>query len=107
MVLVLSYLLAVILTVALAIVLYPIAAVFWILGLFGKISDKMFKFTKKAISRLWKDLKESKNPEKEEEKQTDTIEWVCDCGSKNNGNFCATCGKPKPVADVVITPPQE
>lgn len=26
-------------------------------------------------------------------------EWVCGCGAKNEGKFCATCGKPKPVSN--------
>ena len=108
MVILLSYLFAVILTVAQAIILYPIAAVFWILGLFGKISDKMFKFTKKAIAGLWKDLRETKNPEKMATEE----EWVCVCGTKNNGKFCANCGEEKPLAspvviDATITPPPE
>ncbi|MBQ5783207.1 MAG: SPFH domain-containing protein, partial [Oscillospiraceae bacterium] len=25
--------------------------------------------------------------------------WVCSCGKQNTGNFCAECGKPKPVAN--------
>lgn len=24
--------------------------------------------------------------------------WTCDCGTHNTGNFCASCGKPKPAA---------
>ena len=24
--------------------------------------------------------------------------WTCECGQKNDGKFCAACGKPKPVA---------
>ncbi len=106
MVILLSYLFAVVLTVALAIILYPIAAVFWILGLFGKISDKMFKFTKKAIAGLWKDLRETKNPEKV---PVDS-EWTCSCGTKNKGRFCTNCGAANPATvapaeDVTITPP--
>ncbi len=26
--------------------------------------------------------------------------WVCACGSKNSGNFCANCGKQKPISIV-------
>ena len=52
----LSFIIAIILTAVLAIILYPIAAMFWILGLFGKLSDGMFKMTKRLISSLWKDI---------------------------------------------------
>lgn len=57
MVSVLSFVIAIILTAALAIILYPIAALFWIFGLFGKLSDGMFNFTKNVISYLWRDIK--------------------------------------------------
>ena len=86
MVVALSYIIAIILTVALAILLYPISACFWVLGLLGKISDKMFVFTNKAIKSLWRDLRDDKN---------DTAnQWVCSCGAANNGEFCSKCGKP-------------
>ena len=59
MVVALSYILAVIITILLAIILYPIAALFWIMGLFGKLSEHVFVFTKKTISALWKDIRTS------------------------------------------------
>ncbi len=63
-----SYIIAVIITCLLAVILYPVAALFWLFGLigrllvrvfelFGKISENMFKFTTKAIRSLWNDLK--------------------------------------------------
>ena len=52
MVILVSYLVAVLLTVGLAIVLYPIAGLFWVLGLLGKISDKLFDFTTRIIKKL-------------------------------------------------------
>ena len=98
----LSYIIAVIITVALAIILYPIAALFWVFGLLGKLSDGLFAFTKRTISALWRDLKMS------EQAYTNTpnptIEsgdsWTCACGSVNTGNFCSNCGalKADPVA---------
>lgn len=54
----LSYMFAVILTLAIAIVLYPIAGIFWILGLFGKIADALFGFTKKVLSSIWREIRE-------------------------------------------------
>lgn len=52
----LSRLIAVVLTVILAIILYPICGIFWILGLLGKIGTHMFEFTNGAIHKLWEDL---------------------------------------------------
>ena len=52
----LSYIIAVVITMCLAIVLYPISALFWILGLFGKIADLLFDFTTKLIRSLWQDI---------------------------------------------------
>ncbi len=89
----LSFIIAVILTILLALVLYPIAAVFWICGLLGKLSDKIFAITKLAIAYLWKDLKKSTTDEKVETPQDCT--WVCKCGQNNNGRFCSECGAPK------------
>ena len=30
-------------------------------------------------------------------KPADKAEWICSCGTKNTGKFCAECGKPKPA----------
>lgn len=89
MVVALSYVIAVTLSLVLAVVLYPIAGLFWILGLFGKISDTMFKFTSNLIRSLWRDIRKMEAPENQ---------WVCMCGCKNTGNFCSQCGKGKPIA---------
>lgn len=61
MIVALSYILAVIFTVLVAVILYPIAAVFWVLGLFGKLAEYIFALTKKAIAYLWKDISKFKN----------------------------------------------
>ena len=64
----LSYVIAVILTLLIAMCLYPIAVLFWLFGwigkilvhifvLLGKASDAMFKFTTKVIRSLWDELK--------------------------------------------------
>ena len=58
MVNVLSKIIAVLITVILACVLYPIAAFFWILGIIGKLSDNIFSFTNSVIKKLWSDIKE-------------------------------------------------
>lgn len=58
----LSYMFAVILTFAIAIILYPIAGIFWVLGLFGKIADFLFNFTKKVLSSIWREMREMGNP---------------------------------------------
>lgn len=98
MVVALSYVLAVLITVALAIVLYPIAGLFWVFGLLGKLSDGLFKFTKKTIAALWRDLKNT-----EQEANTnktpmiDTMNtWTCACGAVSTGKFCTECGCSKP-----------
>lgn len=92
MIVILSYLLAVILTLAMAIILYPIAAVFWVIGLFGRISDSMFAFTTKTISKLWQDLKDISR-----EEEDDSPKWQCVCGHMNSGRFCSECGAAMPV----------
>ena len=57
MVVVLSRMIAFIITVMLACVLYPIAAVFYVVGLFGKMGSGLFNITNKMIKYLWNDLK--------------------------------------------------
>lgn len=60
MVMVLSVIIAVIISAALAIVLYPITIIFWIVGKVGEITGKigtaMFKFTTKIMKGLWSDI---------------------------------------------------
>lgn len=89
MIVALSYLIAVLLTIALAVFLYPIAGFFWVLGLFGKISEHMFGFTTKIIRSLWKDIR---GVEKDMADQ-----WTCSCGRTNTGKFCSECGKPNAI----------
>lgn len=96
MVVALSYIFAVIITLALAVILYPIAGLFWFLGLFGKMADWMFRFTKRAISSLWKDIRNIHNPMNNENNNVivdDT--WTCSCGHTNTGKFCTWCGESK------------
>lgn len=90
MVMFLSYLVAVILTVSMAIFLYPVAAFFWVMGLFGKISDGMFQFTSRTISKLWQDLRKVNREDVDVSKK-----WECSCGCVNAGQFCSACGKPQ------------
>ena len=104
MVVALSYVIAVILTAALAIVLYPISAMFWIFGLLGKLSDGMFAFTKCAIAALWRDLKSSEQATMAHTAAiTESAEaWVCNCGCHNTGKFCSECGSGKPEEIVSV-----
>lgn len=99
MVKLLSYVFAIIITLALAIFLYPIAAFFWLLGLFGKISNILFTFTKRVISSLWRDIRDMGN-------STDTVSltdsWTCFCGTINTGKFCSECGAKK--SDIIFNP---
>lgn len=60
MVVIFSKILAIILTVILACALYPIAAIFYVIGLFGMIGDTLFKWTNNVIKKLWGDLKNEK-----------------------------------------------
>ncbi|MBE6680253.1 MAG: hypothetical protein E7598_07020 [Ruminococcaceae bacterium] len=105
MIVILSYIIAVILTLLLAIILYPIAAAFWIfemLGkllvivfdLFGKVSDNMFKFTTKIIRLLWKDIN---NMDKASIPALSAEQWQCKCGAMNTGKFCSSCGAPMAI----------
>lgn len=32
------------------------------------------------------------------QQKQDEASWTCSCGAKNTGNFCTSCGKPKPQA---------
>lgn len=99
MVVALSYVFAVILTAALAIVLYPIAAIFWIMGIFGRLAEGMFSFTQNVIKALWKDLGNAKkaSPITVETQPKMIIPsasaWVCSCGKFNEGSSCSACGK--------------
>lgn len=61
MVMAISYIIAVCITIAIACILYPIAALFWLFGLLGRISDVLFSFTTNVIRNLWKDLKGQKD----------------------------------------------
>lgn len=94
MVVVLSYIFAIIITMMLAIILYPIAALFWIMGLFGKVADVMFRFTKKVISSLWKDILNVSNTDVNG--IVNSNNWTCSCGVVNTGKFCSECGGVKP-----------
>jgi hypothetical protein len=101
----LSYIIAVIITVTLAIFLYPIAALFWVFGLLGKVSSGLFAFTKRTISALWRDLRMSGQVYANTPNQT--VEsgnaWTCHCGNVNMGKFCSGCGsaKPEPIVETV------
>lgn len=57
MVFLISKMIAVIITVVLACVLYPIAAIFYVVGLLGRAGDTLFKWTNMVIKGLWIDLK--------------------------------------------------
>ncbi len=100
MVVALSYFLAVIITVALAIVLYPIAGILWLCGLLGKLSDDLFGFTKKTIKKLWQDIKDSERANSANAKPEASVgTWTCKCGCVNSGKFCSECGSNKPTED--------
>lgn len=64
MVMFLSYVIAVIITIILAILLYPISAVFFVIGKIGSIlgllADFIFSHTNSAIKNLWEDIRHTK-----------------------------------------------
>ena len=103
MIIALSYIFAVLMTLALAIVLYPIAGFFWILGFFGKIAELLFSFTSKVINSLWRDIGNMNKPSTSESAATSVplivdeavAVWECSCGTVNNGRFCVKCGHQK------------
>ena len=116
MIVFLSYVIAFFLTLALAVLLYPVAAFFWVFEMigkvlvvifdaFGKVSDGMFRFTTKVIRRLWKDIR---NIEKQPIPVISEDAWVCTCGTANVGNFCSACGSRKIIeAEVKVIPALE
>lgn len=65
MVNIISRIIAILITLVLACILYPIAALFWILGIIGEfvgnISKKMFGFTNHVIKHLWSDISDKSN----------------------------------------------
>ena len=69
MIIAISYIIAVLITIALAIVLYPIAGLFWILGFFGKVSEALFAFTTRVIHSLWRDIRNMNKPATNEAKE--------------------------------------
>lgn len=64
----LSYIIACILTVLLVCILYPIACIFWFMGMVGKIvgivSEWIFTHTNQMIKNLWADLRHTSDIEK-------------------------------------------
>lgn len=96
MIVALSYIIAIVLTLAIAIFLYPISAFFWVLGVLGKISDNLFSFTNTMIKSLWRDIRNSG--------KSATEQWVCSCGCSNTGKFCSECGKPNDMAENTEAP---
>ncbi|MDD6033193.1 MAG: hypothetical protein PUC47_06875 [Oscillospiraceae bacterium] len=102
----LSYIIAVLITVALAVILYPVAGLFWILGLFGKLASAIFSLTRRIIRAMWNDIRKMEPraavpmPEAQPV-NLPTLEpaietWECPCGRINTGNFCGECGTQRP-----------
>ncbi len=64
MVIFLSYIIAVVITAILAVVLYPIASLFWVIGKVGNyigiISKFIFSHTNGGIKKLWDDIKRTR-----------------------------------------------
>ena len=66
MIIAICYIIAILITIALAIVLYPIAGIFWVLGFLGKISEDLFAFTNRVINSLWRDIRNMNKPKTNE-----------------------------------------
>lgn len=64
MIVVLSYFIAIIITLVIGVLMYPIASVFWIVGVVGKmisgIADFIFRNTNSGIKKLWADIRHTK-----------------------------------------------
>lgn len=64
MVMFLSYIIAIVITLALAIILYPISAVFFIVAkvgyVLGILADFIFTHTNSGIKKLWSDIKHTR-----------------------------------------------
>lgn len=64
MVILLSYFISIVITVVLATILYPISAIFFIIGkvghVLGKLADYIFSHANSTIAKLWSDIKHTK-----------------------------------------------
>ncbi len=97
MVKLISYIVAVVLTVLIALILYPIAALFYLFSIIGKISDNLFKWANSTIKKLWKEVKESSR--EVEASSPDKETFICpQCGKENprSNVFCDNCGARNP-----------
>ena len=97
MVKLISYIVAIVLTALIALVLYPLAALFYLFSIIGKISDNLFKWANNTIKKLWNDVKESGKAV--EVTAFDKGIYVCpQCGKENlkTQAFCNNCGTKKP-----------
>lgn len=100
----LAYFFAIIITIMLAVFLYPISAIFWVFGLFGKIADIMFAWTRNRIRSIWAELKDMDGSGASQQQvitynippqssARNEEEWLCNnCGNVSRGKFCTKCG---------------
>ncbi len=51
---------------------------------------------KQQSSQEQADMAQLESAQVNEEQKAETTKWKCDCGTENEGNFCANCGNPKP-----------
>jgi hypothetical protein len=56
-----AYIIAIVITCVMAVALCPIAAVFWVVGLFGHVGNYMFSFISKVLKHIWSELVDSEN----------------------------------------------
>lgn len=64
MVMILSYIIAVVITIFLAVFLYPISAFFYVIGkigyVLGILADYIFEHTNSGIKKLWEDIRKTR-----------------------------------------------
>ncbi len=103
MVRVLSTIIATIITMALAIILYPICAVLYVFKVLGTISTHLFNFVNKTIKRLWKDVFDIKGEEQADSTTNAGVNSIpaddlfrlcpkCNAPVKAKNQFCTNCG---------------
>jgi len=69
-------------------------------GVMGGVSTAPWQNTENSSVDLSKEeiqpkKEEGQNKEEEKEIKVENSEWECSCGTKNNGNFCHSCGSAK------------
>ena len=50
-----------------------------------------------AEALAWNYTPKVQNQQVQQNQSSNQTDWICSCGTVNNGNFCGNCGKSKPI----------